>query len=171
MQTSPQPKTQGDMWIRRIGAGAALLLLAGCANSDFGEVRPTLVRDDIHDWVGLDATAGRPAFPSRFELTDDERQLRDLAYPLIEVSFDRQQWHSAAGEYGVIGSNRRAYYDRTEYAMRLFTERHRSPASRYAKLIDDIRNDSTRLLQFSKWRRGYPISIASGKKVFPICQA
>ncbi|MSP33134.1 MAG: hypothetical protein EXR03_10015 [Pseudolabrys sp.] len=55
-------------------------LLAGCANGDFGEVRPTLVRDNVHDWLSLDAIAGRPALPSGFELTDDERQFRDLAY-------------------------------------------------------------------------------------------
>jgi hypothetical protein len=70
---------------------ATLLLLAACANGDFGEVKPSLVRDDIHDWVALDATAGIPGSPSRFELTDDERQLRDLAYPLIEPPYDRQQ--------------------------------------------------------------------------------
>lgn len=39
------------------------------------------MREDIHDWLSLDAIAGRPALPSSFELTDDERQLRDLSYP------------------------------------------------------------------------------------------
>jgi len=35
--------------IPRSMAIATLLLLAACANGDFGEVKPSLVRDDIHD--------------------------------------------------------------------------------------------------------------------------
>ncbi|HLF22935.1 MAG TPA: hypothetical protein VI565_03360 [Burkholderiales bacterium] len=108
----------------------------------------SLVRDDIHDWVGVDAIAGKPGFPSRFELTDDERQLRDLAYPLIEPAYNRQQWYSAAGEYGVIGADHRTDFDRSAYSTRLQTTRYRSPSARYAQLIDDIRNDTTNLPQF-----------------------
>jgi hypothetical protein len=126
----------------------ALLLLGGCANGDFGEVRPFLVRDDIHDWVGPAAIAGTNASPSSFELTDDERQLRDLAYPLIEPPYDRQQWYSVAGEYGLIARDRSHAFDRTAYASRLFGDRYRSPSARYSHLIDDIRNDTTRLPQF-----------------------
>jgi hypothetical protein len=136
-------------FVRRLFGLAMVALLAGCtANHDFGEVRPTLVRDDIHDWLGLDAIAGRPTMPSSFELTDDERQLRDLAYPLIEQPYDRQQPYSVAGEYGVIGSNHRVGYDRTNYANHLFGTRYRSPAARYSQITDDIRNDITRLPQF-----------------------
>lgn len=145
---SPLPP-RVPIWWRRAFVVAALSLMAGCAtNGDFGEVRPSLVRDDVHDWLSLDAIAGRPTSPSGFELTDDERQLRDLAYPLIEQPYDRQQAYSVAGEYGVIGSNHRAEYDRTNYANHLFGARYRSPSARYAQLTDDIRNDSTRLPQF-----------------------
>ncbi len=35
---------------RGLFALPVLALLAGCANGDFAEVNPTLVRDDIHDW-------------------------------------------------------------------------------------------------------------------------
>ena len=77
-----------------------LALLAGCANSDFGEVNQTLVTDDIHDWLGRNAPPAN-AEPSNFEYTDDERALRDNAYPLIEPPYDRQQWYSVAGEYGL----------------------------------------------------------------------
>ncbi len=41
--------------------------------------------------------------PSGYRLTDDERELRDLAYPLIEAPFDRQRWYSILGEYGLNG--------------------------------------------------------------------
>ena len=81
-----------------------------------------------------------------FEFTDDERQMRDLAYPLIEPPYDRQQWYSVAGEYGVTGSIKRDI--RSEYANCLLSSAFRSPSARYSQLIDDARNDVTRLPQF-----------------------
>ena len=83
---------------------ASLGLLAACANSDFGEVNPVLVTDGIHDWIGRDRSV-KPVPPSKFEYTDDERALRDNAYPLIEPPYDRQQWYSVTGEYGLIRFN------------------------------------------------------------------
>lgn len=139
---------QAPFWRRLLLALTGAALLAGCANGDFQEVRPTLVRDDIHNWVARDAIAGQHTFPSRYELTDDERALRDLAYPLIEPPYDRQQWYSVAGEYGVIGSGHRAFFDRAAYSNRLMGSRYRSPSARYAQLADDIRNDTARLPQF-----------------------
>jgi hypothetical protein len=148
MQISPPPQTPVPVWRRRIFVLAALSLLGGCANGDFQEVRPLLVRDDIHDWVGPAAIAGTNASPSSFELTDDERQLRDLAYPLIEPPYDRHKWYSVAGEYGLIARDRSQAFDHTAYASHLFSDRYRSPSARYSHLIDDIRNDTTRLPQF-----------------------
>jgi hypothetical protein len=52
------------------------LLLANCANGDFGEVQDYLVTDKVHDWVGRDTVP----VPSTFPYTDDERLLRDYAY-------------------------------------------------------------------------------------------
>ena len=109
-------------------------------------MQPYLVSDGIHDWVGPYASGGRKS--SNFELTDDERALRDLAYPLIEPPYDRQQWYSVAGEYGVYRPKRGPAFDRTTYANRLLSAYQRSPSARYARLSDDIRNDITRLPQF-----------------------
>lgn len=131
--------------IRHALAFAALLTLAACANGDFDEINPSLVRDDIHDWIGRDAV---PGTPSTFELTDDERLLRDLAYPLIEPPYDRHRWYSVAGEYGLLEYARAASFDPAAYATHLMSDRYRSPTARYAQLIDDIRNDSTRLPAF-----------------------
>jgi hypothetical protein len=102
MTMSPPPLMRASLWRRHIFALAALALLGGCANGDFKEVRPILVHDDVHDWLDYDAIAGKNTSPSGFTLTDDERQLRDLAYPRIEQPYNRQQWHSVAGEYAAI---------------------------------------------------------------------
>jgi hypothetical protein len=123
-------------------------LLSGCANGDFQEVRPSLVRDDIHDWVAYDAIAGQATLPSIFELTDDERLLRDLAYPLIEPPYDRHRWYSVVGEYGLIGVPHGVAFNRAVYAEHLMGARYRSPSARYAQLSDDIKNDAVRLPQF-----------------------
>ena len=73
-------------------------LLAGCGNGDFGEIRPSLARDNIHDWVAADATGSIPS--STLQLTDDERQLRDLVYPLVEPPYLRHTAGSYLREYG-----------------------------------------------------------------------
>ena len=61
--------------------GAAL---GGCAGGDLGRTRPFSLNDDMHRWIGAEAvnSVGKPA--SQFQLTDNERLLRDLAYPFIE---------------------------------------------------------------------------------------
>jgi len=59
---------------------AGALQLGGCVtNGDFDRVRPSLVRDDMHDWVGREAIGSIGGKPSDYRLTDDERTLRDLA--------------------------------------------------------------------------------------------
>jgi hypothetical protein len=172
MQNPPPPATRARIWRRYILVAAVISPLGGCGtpNTDFGEVRPTLVSDGIHDWIGPYASGAKKA--SKFDLTDDERQLRDLAYPLIDPPYDRQQWYSVAGEYGLYRPDRR--FDCAAYATWLLTgdgpspigrydpktekwrheatvflsEHDRSPASRYARLMDDVRDDTTSLPQF-----------------------
>jgi len=144
MQVTRQP-LRGRAWIRSAFLLVGLLTLAGCANGDFEEIRPSLVRDDIHDWVGRNAVPGEP---STFQLTDDERTLRDLAYPLIEPPYDRHRWYSIAGEYGLLESARAASFNVGDYATHLMSEKFASPTARYSQLIDDVRNDLTRLPAF-----------------------
>ena len=123
------------------------VLLAGCAEGDFGRIKSSFVTDDIHSWVGATAAASAGIPPSRYGLTDEERELRDLAYPLIEAPFDRHRWYSILGEYGLNGI-RAMPFDRTAYARVLMTRGTRSPASRYELLLDDIRSDMVRIGPF-----------------------
>jgi hypothetical protein len=129
---------------------AAGLACTGCVtNGDFGRIKPSLVHDDMHAWLAQDAAvqAGRPV--SGFTLTEDEQQLRDLAYPLIEPPYDRQRWYSILGEYGLMRVFRPDwwFFDPDLYTARLIV-RHRSASGRYAQLIEDIRNDIVRIDPF-----------------------
>lgn len=131
-----------------LAAVALTGLLAGCgANGDFGRMRASLVRDDTHAWMGPAAARG-PAQPTRkHQLTDEERRLRDLAYPLIEPPYDRNRWYSVVGEYD-LKSRPWSYPDRAAYALRLMQTAYRSQTARYNKLIEDIRNDVVRIDPF-----------------------
>ena len=124
-------------------------LISGCGlSSDFDEINPSLVRDNIHDWVGRDNAKGEAISPSTFELTDEERRLRDLAYPLIEPPYLRHKAYSVFHEYGLNRNIQSQMADRAAYYNHMMEDSARSPASRYAKLTDDIRNDSERLPAF-----------------------
>lgn len=124
------------------------LPLLGCANGDFGRLHRALVSDDMHAWVAKEAPErqGKPA--SQFRLTDAERQLRDLAYPLIEPPYDRQRWYSVLAEYGLAGAMRIPYPEPAAYAERLLSTPVRSQTALYAKLVEDVRQDVVRIDPF-----------------------
>jgi hypothetical protein len=135
--------------------GPVLLLLAGgmlgaCSGGDFGRTREDFRNDDMHRWIGLEATSSVALRASQFQLTDEERQLRDVAYPLIEPPHSRPAWRSVFGDYQPLPSPWRQgpSFDRTAYGRALIDEPHRSHASRYAQLIEDVRNDITRFEVF-----------------------
>jgi hypothetical protein len=132
--------------------------LGGCSSSDdfgrssgdFGRTNRNFLNDDMHRWVGAEATGSVGLSASKFQLTDEEHQLRDLAYPLIEPPHSRPAWKSVFGDYKPIPAPWRQTpaFDRTAYGRLLIDEPHRSYTSRYANLMDDIRDDLTRFEPF-----------------------
>jgi hypothetical protein len=105
----------------------------------------------MHGWMGGEVTGSVGLHASQFQLTDQERLLRDLAYPLIEPPHSRPAWKSVFGDYKPIASPWRQGappFDRTAYGRQLIDEPHRSYASRYEQLIDDVRDDITRFEPF-----------------------
>jgi hypothetical protein len=129
----------------------AVVLVSGCSSTgDLGRLRDDLVTDDIHAWVGQDAAASVGAPVSANELTEDERTLRDLAFPLIEPPYDRQRWDAVLYEYGLKQSVRRELwaFNTAAYYVHLQSSSYRSTTSRYNQLIDDVRNDIVRIDPF-----------------------
>lgn len=124
--------------------------LAGCSGGDLGRTRQDFLNDDMHRWIGGEVTSSVGLRASQFQLTDNERLLRDLAYPLIEPPHSRPAWKSVFGDYKPLPSPWRqaAVFDRTAYGRLLIDEPHRSHTSRYAQLMDDVRDDITRFEPF-----------------------
>jgi hypothetical protein len=136
-------------------ASAILLALAGatlgaCSGGDFGRTRADMRSDDMHRWLGAEVTSSVGLKSSQFQLTDEERQLRDLAFPMIEPPLSRPAWKSVFGDYKAMPSpwRQKIVFDRTMYGRTLIDEPHRSHSSRYAQLIEDVRNDITRFEPF-----------------------
>jgi hypothetical protein len=137
----------------RSGLAVAALLsiaLGGCAGGDFGRTRRDFVTDDMHRWIGAEATGSIGMKASAFQLTDQERTLRDMAYPLIEPPHARPAWKSVFGDYQPIAApwRQQPQFDRTAYGKLLIDEPHRSQSSRYNELIQDVRNDLTQFEPF-----------------------
>ncbi len=126
-----------------------LLFFMGCTG-DFGRMRPSLVTEDVQAWLGRDAAVAYSAPVSLYPLTDEERLLRDYAYPLIEPAYDRNRWYSVLGEFAVTRVFNPVWYfcDPTAYAARLMAAPVRSETTRYSRLNEDIRNDVVRIDPF-----------------------
>lgn len=125
-------------------------VLGGCAGGDLGRTRGSALNDDMHRWIGAEATGSIGKRASDFQLTDNERQLRDLAYPFIEPPLSRPAWKTVFGDYKPIPSpwRQQVLFDPTLYGRKLLDEPHRSHSSRYGQLIEDVRDDITRLNPF-----------------------
>lgn len=122
----------------------------GCSGGDFGRTRETLYHQDMHQWVGVEATDALGGQPSNFQLTDNERALRDIAYYFIEPPHSRPMWNAVFGDYKPLPApwRQNASFDPTAYGRRMIDEPHRSQASSYQGMIEDIRNDFVMLDQF-----------------------
>jgi hypothetical protein len=134
----------------------AVVLVSGCSSTgDLGRLRDDLVTDDIHAWVGQDAAASVGAPVSANELTEDERTLRDLAFPLIEPPYDRQRWDAVLYEYGLkhYFQHELWAFNTSAYYAHLQGRSYRSTTSRYNQLIDDVRNDIVRIEPFFETAR------------------
>jgi hypothetical protein len=128
-----------------------LLMLSCCTSiGNLGLVDQPAVADNIHGWVGREAAA-RAGGPISFSnLTEDERTLRDLAFPLIEAPYDRRRWDAVIFEYGQTREYRRSLWvvDPEDYYAHLQAANYRSTAGRYYRLNDDVRDDVVRIPPF-----------------------
>src|SRR5260370_33502132 len=104
------------------------LTLGGCSGGDFGRSRYDVLNDDMHRWIGAEATSSIGPRPSQFQLTDNERLLCDPAYPLIETPHSRPAWKRTFGNYQPLPLPwlQQVVFDRTAYCRLLIHVRHMS---------------------------------------------
>jgi hypothetical protein len=126
---------------------AALTLLSACAvNGDFGRQRPSPLPENIARLLPT-AANGPAKAQSKFQLTDEERRMRDLAQVLTASAYDRDIWADVVGGLG-LAHKPQPKPDPSAYATRLFKTAYRSQTARYNKLIEDMRNDVVQLDPF-----------------------
>ena len=134
------------------------LLVGGCGlYGDFDRVRPSLATDEANARIDREELIRNGGKPSNFSLTDEERQLRDLARAIIPPPNNRNRWDTVFRDYvlddiewlGTAKDKREVVkFDRTAYSRDLHQDERRSEASAYAKLITDAREDVIRLEPF-----------------------
>src|SRR5258707_1600020 len=59
------------------------MTLSGCSGGDFGRTRQDFLNDDMHRWIGGEATGSVGPRACQFQLTHKERPRRDIPYPLL----------------------------------------------------------------------------------------
>jgi hypothetical protein len=134
------------------------LLVGGCGlYGDFDRVRPSLATDEANTRIDREELIRNGGKPSNFPLTDEERQLRDLARAIIPPPNNPNRWDTVFRDYvlddiewlGTAKDKREVVrFDRTAYSRDLHQDERRSEASAYAKLITDAREDVIRLEPF-----------------------
>jgi hypothetical protein len=136
--------------VRCEGAFAALALFFSGCYGDFGRPRPGTTRIERPAWVTEQAAQSLHEPASVYQLTDDERLLRELAYALIRPPYSRERWYVVLGQFVRVSAV--PFYgensDYEAYAHELLAAPTRSPAVRYAQLNGDIRSDLGRIEQF-----------------------
>jgi hypothetical protein len=131
---------------------ALLFVAAGCAapTGDFGRPRASYFNDSILPNLGAAAAYVRGEPVSFAPHTDDEGELRDLAYAILMPAGDRKQWEGILYELRRtrILPDDRPVFDVAQYSESLLSTAHRSATSRYLRLIEDVRADSGRIGPF-----------------------
>lgn len=136
----------------RLAAALAISapLMAACNTGDFGRPRyawatkpPPIATEDPLPTGSIEA--GKM---SDHPLTDDERQLRELANNVLAGPDTAEPAGKRFAVYGVGGVDPEQIAPRDNYPARLVNGPFRSSTARYAKLIDDTRSDVVRLDSF-----------------------
>jgi hypothetical protein len=120
------------------------------ADGDLGRHKPSWWTDTFLPALGKPLAAGRGEPVSGFNLTDEEKILRDLSYALIDPPHERQVWERIVAIHARARTvpNDTGGRDREGCFRALSDSPYRSTAARYARLVDDIEADRARIAPF-----------------------
>ncbi len=136
--------------------GCAALVGCGPAVGDFGRPKPSVVHDALMPRLGdvLARERGEPV--SAYRLTDHEVEMRNLAWGVVMPPLEGQRRDRVLAELRrtrILPADR-ARLDKASYVQALLATDYRSSAARYAKLTDDVVDDTLRVGPFfeAAWR-------------------
>jgi hypothetical protein len=120
------------------------------ADGDLGRHKPSWWTDTALPALGRPLARERGEPVSRYNLTDDERMLRDLAYAYVDPPRERQVWERELAHHARarVIPNDWPRADRTLYFSTLSQAGYRSTSARYNRLIEDIEADRARIAPF-----------------------
>ncbi|MFC3691954.1 hypothetical protein [Chenggangzhangella methanolivorans] len=136
----------------RLGAVLlAPLALAACAETgDFGRPKPNVLNDAVYPAMGAALAYQRDEPVSAYRLTDNEREMRDFGWGIVMPPLEGQRRDRILTELRrtrILPADR-ARLDRASYVRTLIATDYRSSRARYAKLKDDVVNDTLRVEPF-----------------------
>ena len=126
-------------------AAALAVAVTGCARpkGDFGRAVRSTIHDDLMPSMGASSARERGEPVSKFNLTNDERVLRDRSWAIVSPPHSRD-WHGAEKAelqrtriYGEVDRT----LDPGNYYELLRTDKYRSSDARYDRVINDINSD------------------------------
>jgi hypothetical protein len=126
---------------------AAALLLSACGRptGDFGRARPSTLHDAVLPEIGRRIAEGHRGEPvSRFNLTDDERELGDRAFAFVRPPHLGDWWLETLveGQRTRILPTVDPGFDPRRYYAFLRAEPFRSSEARWSRVIADIQSDA-----------------------------
>lgn len=136
---------------RTIGLALSAAGLAACAQTgDFGRPSPSVVNDALLPAAGAVVARGRGEPVSSYRLTDDEVEMRNLAWgvvmpPLPEQALERTLVELARTRVLPVD---RVRVPKESYVRTLIATPYRSSGARYARLKADIEADISRIEPF-----------------------
>ncbi len=130
-------------------ARLALILALGLAacgrpTGDFGRARPSALHDDLLPAAGA-AIARRYGEPvSAFNLTDDERELRDRAWTFVRPPHAGDWWMATEveGQRTRVSPVADPGFDPARYYDHLRSDPFRSSEARWSRVMEDITADA-----------------------------
>ncbi len=124
-------------------AGAALIVSACAERGDFGRPKQTALSALVTPVLGPTESA--------YPFTDDEQELRARAWRFLMPAKERTFFDGLLYDFARVGYVSPEYFPETKtwYKEALLRDKFRSPASRFARIADDVSADRALLVPFA----------------------
>ncbi len=151
-QSAPRPALSHALLLASACFAAATLAACQRPTGDFGRPAPSVIHDRLMPQMGSELAVARGEPMSRFNLTDDERELRDRGWTLIRPPAS-EDWIEGTRTELIrtrILPETANKLDPDRYYSYLRSDKYRSSEVRYDKVAADARADAELVPPFCK---------------------